>query len=1435
MQKSVSGHKSKGNTKQEPQINHAKTNNIASHVDPNLVSLIAPIHKNTMLVKIGGQKTQALVDTGASISCISKAFLEKTGLNISKFQNCNLKEIIGVGGEKHKILGKVEVPILVSGIKITSSFYVLNVLHHSVILGVDFLEHHKVNIDFNNGKIYLKDKVFSASLITTKGGFARVDRPTCVPAGSEIDLKVKIARRQNKEIVLLEPVKYLHDSSIGGAKCLVTVRKGRAFIRVMNPTSRDIELPVNKIVASVSDIHHDNVYVLDDSNTSTSSANVNQIHVSTDAHPQGKNIDFEISNENLSRSEIEQLKTFLHQNEDVFSTSLADIGKTNLFKHRIDTDPNAPPVHLPCYRQPPHLKEETERQVKDMLQQGIVEQSMSVYNSPVVLVRKKDNTWRFAVDYRKLNKITTAISHPIPRLDDVFDALGQAQASYFSILDLNSAYFQIELDPETRHKSAFVTHDGVYEFTRMPFGLRNAPMSFQMLMSQVLKGLNWKFVLCYIDDILVFSSTFDEHIEHLGQVFQRLREANLTLKPSKCKFAVEQVVYLGHTITHDGVSVDIEKTEKVRSFPTPTTQKQLKQFLGLCNYYGRFVKDYAKICIPLNRPLKKDKKQKFATGDWSTDCEKAFQTLKTALTSPPILGYPDMNKPFILTTDSSGSAIGYILGQKDSKGREFVVAYGGRALRPDEKKWSVTEQECLAVIVGIETYKHYLSCNRFTVYTDHKALQWLNNIKDPTGRLGRWALRLQGIDFEIIHRKGSKNQNADALSRIPYESAMADQSLSDTIAQSSRAPALAPPSEVDANTISINSSSHARNEIVAPIMEEESMCQESEFIELHLEYQETPEVAILEPEVQQPEPDMAELQENSRDFKAIFLYLKDQSLPENDKQAKFIVSEANQYVLRDGIMYHIFQPRMKHKDKDNTDQLVLQLALPEEKRSEVLKAYHDCLAGGGHFGVTKTFGSIRLKYWWPKMYQEIQNYVQNCDICQRIKTDRHRLPAPLHPLPVEETFSRVHIDILCSLPKTKEGFQYILVIVDSFSKWCESFPMQTQEATEVALILYNEIFTRFGAPRCIVSDRGRQFMSKLVKALCEMFRVTRHYTSSYHPQTNATVERVNSTLSQTLRAYVRKDQSNWPSLLPSIMMAFRSTPCTESHQFTPYHLLFGKEMNLPIDTTLIPKPTLGQNAKQYFDQLLEKLKVSQEIATKNMEVAREKAKIRHDVRSQEPTFQLNDLVLLKSVRVDEGLSVKLGDKSLGPYYIVELCPNHTYRLRSCANHKLVQSPVHANRIKLYRVHPNEPIPVPDVRNPPPPDQHLPQLGTQARTEDQQMVNPSNAEHDNQNKQHNQSTNHVPKNPQQSKNKPETKTTHSDTETYFPFDRLVKVRKINGKTHFLVKWKDGSPNTWEPEENISDTVLREYYSTHTKSGKRRKKKQMQFFQRSQDRQ
>ena len=245
------------------------------------------------------------------------------------------------------------------------------------------------------------------------------------------------------------------------------------------------------------------------------------------------------------------------------------------------------------------------------------------------------------------------------------------------------------------------------------------------------------------------------------------------------------------------------------------------------------------------------------------------------------------------------------------------------------------------------------------------------------------------------------------------------------------------------------------------------------------------------------------------------------------------------------------------------------------------------------------------------MYQIISKYVTTCDLCQRMETDRKRQPPPLTPMPVEDVFSRWHMDILGPLPKVN-GYQYILLVVDSFSRWCESFPLETQDAKQVATVLYNEIITRYGAPSCLVSDRGANFMSKLVSALCEMFDITHHHSSSYHPQTNSTCERLNSTLAQTLRMYCNKDQTNWPQFLPCVMMAFRMSPATESTTLSPFHMVFGKEMNLPVDTALVPKHTMAPDAKAHFEELIERLKMAKEIALSNVKESQAKSKERFD-------------------------------------------------------------------------------------------------------------------------------------------------------------------------------------------------------------------------------
>jgi hypothetical protein len=319
-------------------------------------------------------------------------------------------------------------------------------------------------------------------------------------------------------------------------------------------------------------------------------------------------------------------------------------------------------------------------------------------------------------------------------------------------------------DDGTREKTAFWSSSGVYCFNRLPFGLMNAGNAFAMVMTQVLRDINFRFAITYVDDICVFSKDFEEHLEHLGKVFDRIEKAGLKLKPSKCKFAAPKVLYIGHIFSKQGVEVDPDKSAQVQSYPQPVDQKGIRAFLGLAGYYRRFIKDFASIATPLNQLLHKD-----TTFVWSVKCQQAFDTLKQCLVAPPVLVYPDFKKEFTVYTDASEFSIGYVLGQLDDAGNERVICYGGRTLRQTEKNWHITELEGLAVIEAIKRYRVYLADKHFRIVTDHEALLALKTGTHLKKRLQRWALYLSQYDYEICHRAGAKHCNADALSRRVYQ------------------------------------------------------------------------------------------------------------------------------------------------------------------------------------------------------------------------------------------------------------------------------------------------------------------------------------------------------------------------------------------------------------------------------------------------------------------------------------------------------------------------------------------------------------------------------------------------------------------------------------------------------------------------------------------
>ncbi|CAM4689156.1 unnamed protein product [Lepidochelys kempii] len=460
----------------------------------------------------------------------------------------------------------------------------------------------------------------------------------------------------------------------------------------------------------------------------------------------------------LGRMQRQQIQELCTSYAPTFS---ATPGLTERAYHSIDTG-NAHPIRVHPYRVSPQAKTAIEREIQDMLQMGVIRPSESAWASPVVLVPKPDGEIRFCVDYRKLNAVTRPDNYPMPRTDELLEKLGRAQ--FISTLDLTKGYWQVPLDESAKERSAFITHLGLYEFNVLPFGLRNAPATFQRLVDGLLAGLG-EYAVAYLDDVAIFSDSWADHLEHLQKVLERIREAGLTVKAKKCQIGLNRVTYLGHQVGQGTISPLQAKVDAIQKWPVPKSKKQVQSFLGLAGYYRRFVPHYSQIAAPLTDLTKK--KQPNAV-QWTGKCQKAFNKLKATLMSDPVLRAPDFDKPFLVTTDASERGVGAVLMQKGPDQEFHPVVFLSKKLSERESNWSVTEKECYAIVYALEKLRPYVWGQRFHLQTDHAALKWLHTVKETNKKLLRWSLALQDFDFDIQHISGASNKVADALSRESF-------------------------------------------------------------------------------------------------------------------------------------------------------------------------------------------------------------------------------------------------------------------------------------------------------------------------------------------------------------------------------------------------------------------------------------------------------------------------------------------------------------------------------------------------------------------------------------------------------------------------------------------------------------------------------------------
>ena len=719
-----------------------------------------------------------LIDTGAARSVLSFEVYNSLPASVKFSLSSENSAIALANGQQAKTYGVGHVVMRLGNSEFQMHVIVAEIEDEG-ILGMDFLSQVDSRIDIATNQLSINGEVFDCSDFKNQPLSSRcmVRRSTMIEPNTEVIVPVLVHKRsfnldpKSSQLGtrLLEPClnSHLQQKGLYVARTLVDVTEDRVVpLRVFNVSNEVFHLAAETVIALAKPVTDVTSLELNEENHdgAMGQARVINEHVSQGAVdmtlPKALQELLERSTDNLTDSETERLQELLFNYKHVFSISDGDLGTTHMVQHRIDTG-NALPIRIQPRRTSPWKHDEIERQVTNLLQQGKVKESSSPWSFPVVLATKKDGSQRLCVDYRQLNAVTVKDAFPLPRVDDSLAALSGSR--WFSTLDLASGYWQVAMDAGTQEKAAFVTSSGLYEWTVMPFGLCNAPSTFARLMELVLKGLHWKICLIYLDDVIVMGRTFEEELERLKEVFERLARAGLKLKPKKCFLFQKRVSYLGHVVTDEGIAADPEKVEQVRTWPTPENSTEVKSFLGLASYYRRFIPDFSTIAKLLYKLTEAN--AEFA---WTEQCQLAFDSLKGLLTSGRVLAYPTREGKFVLDTDASDHGIGAVLSQFQD-GVEKPIAFASRTLSKSERNYCVTRRELLAIVEFVKQHRHYLQGTRFCIRTDHAPLRFVVQAKDPEGQLARWIDYLSTFDFEIQYRPGQRHLNADALSRRPCD------------------------------------------------------------------------------------------------------------------------------------------------------------------------------------------------------------------------------------------------------------------------------------------------------------------------------------------------------------------------------------------------------------------------------------------------------------------------------------------------------------------------------------------------------------------------------------------------------------------------------------------------------------------------------------------
>ena len=912
------------------------------------------------------------------------------------------------------------------------------------------------------------------------------------------------------------------------------------------------------------------------------------------------------SNQEGEVSIPQPLAALLSEFSDVFSEEMPKgLPPTRTTGHTIELVEGAKPTFRPLYRLSPFEQEEVRTQISDLLDKGWIEPSSSPFGAPILFVQKKDKSLRMCVDYRALNQQTVKNRYALPRIDDLIDQLSGAK--YFTSLDLAQGYHQIRVTKEDVPKTAFRTPLGHFQYLVLPFGLTNAPATFQSTMNELFRAYVGKFVLVYLDDILIYSRNPKEHVEHVRTVLEILRKHRFYAKLQKCQFMTNQLLYLGHIISTEGLKPDPAKLSALQNWKTPMNVHDVRSFLGFGNYFRKFVQAYSTLVLPLTELTKKD-----VPFEWTPKCENAFRELIWNLTNAPVLAIADPQKPYEVVCDASGWALGAVLLQD---GRP--IAFESRKMAPAELNYTVSEQELLAVVYALRMWRCYLEgCKGLVIVTDHKPNSYLNSQDMLSRRQSRWSEFLSRFDYELVYRPGRTNV-ADPLSRLRVGAITRSLARDNEESRSTGAKDL----QTLVTTVSPNEG--ASGEYIAT---------------------EPPRVSEM---LHDTPRDIWQWIRSEYSYDPLF---QGDQAGQQEQVPSTLTSDSHS-----GLFYlngKIYVP--------NCNDLKLR----------IISEYHDT-PYSGHFGIAKTHANVTRDFTWPGLKSTVKNYVLTCGTCQRSKTSHLRPAGKLMPLPIPATrWASVGMDFIMELPTTRHSHSAILVFIDRLTKMVHLVHTHTEvSAAETTQLYVANVVKHHGFQTDIVSDRDPRFTGKFWRQVCELVGTRQNLSTAFHPETDGQTERVNRVIGEYLRSFVNEKQDNWDMLLPMAEFAINNSVHTSSG-FTPFFLNSGQHPLNPLTISSqrghrnLPRTGGDNRLLPAVDDFVRNISEVVHQAKLNLRAAQDRQKSYADKGRRELTFNIGDLVLLKTknLKLKTTGKRKLLPRWIGPFPVVKVIGSVAYKL-----------------------------------------------------------------------------------------------------------------------------------------------------------------------------